>query len=350
MSNNTLAVNGTAAPSIFCYAKDAQMSEKGPDANNVSLRAQNKDRQGPQRPLSTCSTFDVIPPSHQRRWSADFCTCGIPNGVVLKKKKKRPKPPERCLSLLRPHTASHTPEKRYSCPPIGTFTSPGRSSSSSSSCSSSTTSSCSSPPPTQTSVITGHDPRGWKLQPKSSPSSSRLRTNRLSLQLPLPVVSPPNTPKPEPSTKPALKPKPFRRHHSDSSAFVTSLGNPRPTVTLEELCAVHLRHITLSDDDIFRDGAQEKDKATARPRKTPPPVPEKTAMARQIAQLISHSSQGCRPVAAKRNEKIYSSVMKPNPGHSHQTVDKSSMRATKTAGLHLRISCNGEKSTPHFPG
>ncbi|XP_022075266.2 uncharacterized protein LOC110969491 [Acanthochromis polyacanthus] len=332
MNKCPTAVNGPANPVCASGSDTGQMSKTGPNANNVSLRAKNKDRQGPhdfqeprQRPLSTISISDVTPPSHQRRWSADFCTCGNSTGIIVRKKKKKPKPPQRCLALCQPHTTSQTSVKRYSCPPLGTFTSPGQSSPSSSS-SSSTTSSCSSPPPTQTSVITGHDPRGWKVHPKSSSTSSQLRANRLSLQISIPVNSVPNTPNnPDPSTKPALRPKPFHRHHSDSSAFLRFLESPRSVVTAEELCAVRLRHVTLSDDDVFTKGAQEKDKVTTQPRKIPPPVPEKTALARQIAQLISRSRQRCGPVTIKsnKNENLHTGTTTPNPEYSHQTNENS---------------------------
>ncbi|XP_044034424.1 uncharacterized protein LOC122867548 isoform X2 [Siniperca chuatsi] len=358
------------------YAKCGQMNKKGSNANHVSLVAQNgdcKNRQGPgyvtthsqeprERSVSTVSISNVAPRSHQRRWSADFCKCGTPTVITVKKNKKEPQPPQRGVSLLRLHTASHSSAKRYSCPPIGVFGSPTKSSSSSSS-----TSSCSSPPPVQTSVITGHDPLGWKLRPKSHSTSPRARTNRLSLQIPLPVIFPDpksgpapnsqsdNTPNPDPSpkTKPPLKPKPSRRHHSESSAFLRSLASTLPVVKLEELCTVKLRPVTLSDesDDVFSEGNEEEVKVTTRPRKIPPPVPEKTAMARQIAQLFAHSRQHRRPITAKANEEnIYPSVIKPKPKHSHQTEDHSSLHARKTAWLGVDTSCDRERSTPRFPG
>ncbi|KAM9336893.1 uncharacterized protein ABDE67_019919 isoform 2-T2 [Symphorus nematophorus] len=328
----------------------------------VTSRAQNgdcKNRHGPEhitthsqepreRPLSTVCTFNVTPRSHQRRWSADFCKCGISPVITVRKNKKEPQPPQRGASLLQPNT------KRYSCPPIGVFSSSRHSSSRSSS---SSTSSCSSPPPVQTKVITGHDPLGWKLRPTSSSTSPRARANRLSLQIPLPVIvpsrSPPTsqsdiTPNTDPSrkTKPPLKPKPTRRH-SDSSALLRSLANPLPVVTLEQLCTVHLRPVSLSDesDDVFSGGNEEEVKATARPRKIPPPVPEKTAMARQIAQLIAHSRQLC-----KTNEKnIYTSLKKSKAKHSLQTEDHTRLHERKT-GLRVDTSCDRERSTPRFPG
>lgn len=340
-----------ASPAPPNYAKCGQMSTTLANANHVSLRAQSrgcKNIQGAgpatthsqeprQRPLSTTSTENTC--SHQRRWSADFCKHGTSPVIVVRKNKKEPQPPQRSVSLPQPNTASHPSTKRYSCPPIGVFSSLSHRHSSSSS---SSTSSCSSPPPVQTSVITGHDPLGWKLHPKSSSSSSQARTKRLSLQIPLPVIpdfktdSPSdNTPKPDRSTKPKppLRPKPARRHHSDSSAFLRSLATPLPVVTLEELCTVNLRPVTLSDepDDVFSGGNGEEVKATARPRKTPPPVPQKTSMARQVAQLIAHSRQRC----TTNEENIYSSVVKPKPRPAH-TEDHSRLHERRT-GKHENL-------------
>lgn len=310
----------------------------------MSLRAQNRDcrnRQGPgdvpahsqeprERPFSTVSASSVAPRSHQRRWSADFCKCGTSPVILVSKNKKEPRPPQRGVSLIQPNTTSHPSVKRYSCPPIGICPSPSHPYSSSSS---SSTSSCSSPPPVQTSVITGPDPLGWKLRPKSS-STSR-RANRLSLQIPLPVIFPdPKTspapssqldnalnPDPSPKTKPPCRPKLSRRHHSDSTAFLRSLVTPLPVVTLDELHAVRLHAVTLSDesDDVFSGGSEQKVRATPRPHKIAPPVPEKTSMARQKAQLIAHSHQRC-----KTNEENIC-VIKPKPKHLHQTEDHSSL-------------------------
>lgn len=338
-------INGTASPARAngSYVTCGQMSKKVSNANHVSLRAPSRDCKNSQerreRPVSTVSTSNVAPRSHQRRWSADLCKCGTSPTIIVKKNKKEPQPPQRGASLLQLHTASHSSVKRYSCPPIGVFGSPSHPSSSSSS---SSTSSCSSPPPVPTSVITGRDPLGWKLRPKSSSTSPRARAKRLSLQIPLPVVFPDpksspapnsqsdNTPNPDPSpkTKPPLRPKPSRRRHSDSSAFLRSLAPPLPAVTLEELCAVHLRPLSLSDesDDVFSGGKGKEVKVTPRPRKISPPVPEKTSRARQIAQLIAHSRPPCRPVTAKTNEEnIYTSVIKPKPKQSHLTEDHSSL-------------------------
>lgn len=342
----------TSGGSAVC----GQMSKKVSPANHVSLRGQSRDgknrqgsgcvatsSQGPrERPLSTVCTSNGTQRSHQRRWSADFCRCGASPGITVRKNKKEPQPPQRGVSLSQPNTASHPSTKRYSCPPLGVCSSPSRLSASSSA---SSTSSCSSPPPVQTSVITGPDPLGWKLRPPSSSTSPRARANRLSLQIPLPVVAPqpksssappsqsdvaPN-PDPSPRTKPPLKPKPPRRH-SDSSAFLRSLANPLPAVTLEELRGVHLRSVPLADesDDVFSE-EEEEAKATDRPRKIPPPVAEKTAMARQVAQLIALARRRCKG----NEENIYTSVTKPKPNRSHQTEAHSSLHERKT-GKHWK--------------
>lgn len=336
------AINGTACPARAngSYAKCGQISKKVSEANYVSLRGQNgdyKNRQGPgQHSVLTVSTSNVTPRSHQRRWSADFCQCGTSPVITVRKNRKEPLPPQRGVSLLRPHSASQYASKRYSCPPLGI-----RSSLSSSS-SSSSTSSCSSPPPVPTSVITGHDPLGWKLRPKSSSTSPRARMNRLSLQIPLPVIihepesSPAanaqsdNTanPDPSPKTRRPLRPKPPSRRHSDSSALLRSLAPPLPVVTLEELCTVHLRAVTLLDesDDVFNEKVV---RVASRARKIPPPVPNKTSTARQIAQLMAHSHQRCGPVTANE-EIIYTRVIKPKPKQSHQTEDHNRLNAGKT--------------------
>lgn len=325
------------------YAKCSQISKKVSDL--MRHKGQRKfitPSQVPrERSFSTVSTSNGTPRSHQRRWSADFCKSETSHVIIVRKNKKEPQPPQRDLSLLRPHTASSSSSKRYSCPPIGTFNSPSQSSSCS--YSSSATSSCSSPPPpVPTSVITGHDPLGWKLRPMSSSTSPRARANRLSLQIPLPVVFPEpkssptpnsqsdNTPNPDPlrKTKPPVRTKPSRRCHSDSSAFLRPLATPvAPVVTLEELCAVHLHPATHPDgsDDVFSDGDEGEGKATSRPHKIPPPVPNKTFMARQIAQLIAHSRQRRKPGTIKTRDDIYARVIKP-----HQTVDHNSLHATKT--------------------
>ncbi|KAI3364917.1 hypothetical protein L3Q82_001096 [Scortum barcoo] len=282
-------MNGAAGPARAdgsCMTCD-QMRTLVSDANRVSLRAQhrdNKNRQGPghvttdsqgrrERPVSTVATSNGAPHSHRRSWSADLCKSGTSPVIIVRKNKKEPQPPQRGASLLQLHTASHPSVKRYSCPPIGAF---GLRSPPSSSSSSSSTSSCSSPPPVPTSVITGPDPLGWKLQPKSSSSFLRTHSKRLSLQIPLPVIFPdtesspaPNSlpdnnpnPDPAPRTKPPLRPKPPRRRHSDSSAFLRSLATPLPVVTVEALQAMHLRPLSLSDEpeDVFSEGKEEEAK------------------------------------------------------------------------------------------
>lgn len=198
----------------------------------------------------------------------------------------------------------HPIQKSNSCPSIVICNSQRQPYSSSSSTS---TSSSSSPPPIRTSAITGPDPHGWRLRPKSS--SAYRHTKRLSLQIPLPVIAP--DPKSRPATnpqrdndlnpdrslkrKPPLGPKSSRRRHSDSSTFLTSLISPQVEVTVDELRALHLRRVTLPDesDDVFGRANKEELKVTTRPRKIPPPVPEKTPSTRKKAQLIAHSHQSC---------------------------------------------------------
>lgn len=285
------------------------------DANHrVSLRAKKSDSKGKkasgcvatQFPLTAACTAEVKPRSHRRRWSIDFSKRGT-SEVSVRNNKKEPQPPQRGVSLRQPHAATST--KRYSCPPMGIF--PGHSASSSSS-----TSSCSSPPPVKTSVITGHDPLGWKLRPKSSATSPEARTNRLSLQIPLPTIPALDTPKPKacPTTKPDLRPRTHRRYHSDTSAQIRSLEAPMFAVTIEELRATQLHPLDLSEesDDVFVETSEDCQRVTDRPRKIPPTVPEKTAMARQIAQLIACSHQRRRPVRdnPKEDETAYGSMMK----------------------------------------
>ncbi|KAM6899128.1 uncharacterized protein PEZ65_021007 isoform 1-T1 [Lycodopsis pacificus] len=374
MNKRPVAVNDGASPACAngSSAPCGQLSEEVSEADHVSLSAQNRDcknRPGPghvptrsqeprERSSSTVSVANATPRAHQRRWSHDFGKCGTSPVITVKKHKKEPQPPQRGVSVLRPHAAPHHSLKRYSCPPFAVF-------GSSSSSSSSSTSSCSSPPPVQTSVITGHDPLGWKMRPKSSSTSPRARTNRLSLQIPLPVVLPEPGPSPAINSRsvdaanpdpprenqPPLGPKPPRRRHSDSSAFLRSLATPLPVVTLEELRDMHLRPLTLLDesDDVFGGGDEEGAGVTARPRKIPPPVAEKTSMARQIAKLMTQSHQRRGPSAANE-EIIYSSATKPKAKHSHQTEDHSGLNAGITAGLRVDTGCDRERSTPRFPG
>lgn len=253
-------------------------------SNKCHLRPHRQEPR--QRPLSTLSISPVTPHVHQRRWSF-----GASSGIAVKKNKKEPAPSHRDLSLL--CISSHPLSNRFSCPANGILNSQRSSSSSCSSLSS----------PVQTSVITGPDPLGWKLHPISKYNPSQICAKRLSLQIPLPVIPALSTPEPSPKTKPSLKPKPFRRHHSDSSA----------ALTLEELCNVRLRPMKLSDemDDVFSEGTQQEEETKV--KKIPPPVPEKTIMARQIAQLIAHSRS---QIKSKRDENIYSTVLKPKHAHS----------------------------------
>ncbi|XP_054913486.1 uncharacterized protein LOC129377512 isoform X2 [Poeciliopsis prolifica] len=333
------AINGDGDVASAVHSS-AKMREKVCHVNTVSIRAQSSERPGPrcpttynhvprERPNLTVLASNVTLRSHQRRWSVDFCKCQTPPVIMLRKNKKEPDPPQRTASLLRLETSSHSSFKRYSCPPIGIF--------SSTSSSSSSTSSCSSPTSVPTSVIIGPDPLGWKIQPKSRFNSSQNRTKRLSLQIPLPTLPIPSSPNPEPlsQTKPALRPKPSRRHHSESSAFLKSLRKTQPAVTLEQLHAVHLRRVSLSDesDDVFDEPGQSQGKVSVSPRKIPPPVPEKTAMARKIAQLIACSWH--RPVTANIN-KI--TAMKPTSEH-WQNKGHNNMCATKME-LHLYNVCN----------
>ncbi|KAM4525136.1 uncharacterized protein PAE49_001163 [Odontesthes bonariensis] len=347
MNKRFPAKSGTASPAQVAGSCTmcGQMSKKVPNGKNAGVRVQSRDgkeRQGPgcvitnsqvprERLLPTVSPLNETPRSHQRRWSVSVTSPVI----TVKKNKKEPQPPQRGVSLLGPQTTTHSYFKRYSCPPIWT----GHPSSSSSS--SSATSSCSSPPPVQTSVITGQDPLGWKIQPKSSSSSSRAHAKRLSLQIPLPVipVSVSQNPMPSSKTKPALRPKPSRRHHSESSAFLRSPGSPLPVVTSEELLAVHLRPVTFSgeSDDVFCETTPGQGTTTP-PRIIPPSVPEKTAMARQIAQLIAHSRKRYSPVVAESNMDIYSSVIKPKPKHSPQ--NDYNKAATKTHENLLMLNCD----------
>lgn len=254
-----------------------------------------------QRPLS--AVYPSSESSHQRRWSVDSTKPTSSAVIIVKKTKKEPEPPQRSVSLLRPQTGSHCSTKRHSCPTSGILSSLSQCHSSSSSISS-----CSSPTPVQTSMITGPDPLGWKVRHKFVDTSSRARTARLSLQIPLPAVFPevkscPSSISSDPSGAKASKQS--RRRYSDSSAFLQSLEAPLPVLTIKELSDVQLRSTkrTSDSDDVFCDGKADKIK----PTKTPPPVPVKTPMARQIAQLIAFSQQ--LSVGAN-DEPIYIKVLK----------------------------------------
>ncbi|XP_028989230.1 uncharacterized protein LOC114845418 isoform X2 [Betta splendens] len=288
-------------------------------------------------------TSNGTPRCRQRRRSAERAaqsSCVI----IARKSRKEPEPPQRSWSLLAPHAASGSP-KRCSCPPIGVCHPPSHSASSSSS-----SSSCSSPPPVPTSVITGRDPLGWKLHPKPGSPSPRARAKRLSLQSPLPVFCPDPKPSPAPGsrshgtptadpsvqTRPPLPLDPPRRRHSDSSAF---RGPPpafaAPAVTLEDLCAVRLRPTPPPEgpDDVFSDATEGQGK----PRRTPPPVPGKSFMARQVAQLIAQSRRrqraAARPVKAE--------------GDACGADCKRAQAAER--GLRLDASCTSEPLGSRFP-
>ncbi|XP_019719108.1 uncharacterized protein LOC109512065 [Hippocampus comes] len=253
----------------------------------------NKEEAGRQSDRTT-STSGPTSCSHRRRWSTDCCHSNGSPIITLKKNTKEPQPPQRGVSLLR--CRSHCPGQRYSSPITGIGSATHLPTSASSS-------------PVRTSVITGHDPLGWKLRPKSSISSKRAHTHRLSLQIPLPVIVPDpvlsdkSPPYPVQKTPPRFKGKQFRRHHSDSLAFLRST----PAVTLEELREVRLRPAQV-DDVLSEAHGEEK----ASPRKTPPAVPEKSPLTRKIAQLIAHSWQRptCAPHKTEQEEIIYS-VIKP---------------------------------------
>ncbi|KAM7371172.1 hypothetical protein PAMP_010663 [Pampus punctatissimus] len=377
MNKGSSATNGTACAASGIHDMSSQTSKKVSNANRVNHTRQKNDfnkRQGQghvailgqalkECSLSVTSASSLTPRSHQRRWSADLCRCGTSPVIIVKKSLKEPQPPQRGVSLLRPDATSRSSTKRYSCPPIGIFRSPTHSSSSSSS-----TSSCSSPPPIKTSVITGPDPLGWKLHPKTSSASPKARANRLSLQIPLPItfpdfksspapnLSPASQPDPTSKIKPTLRPELIRRHHSESSAFLRSLVSPPPVVTMEELCGVQLRPVTNLDesDDVFSEEKQKDKKVITRPRKTPPPVAEKTEMARRIAQLIAHPHRHLVTVKTNQMEHIYASVMKPKPKHSHQIEDHRSLHATKPAvterGLiHTSLADDSKRREPEPP-
>ncbi|KAF3853227.1 hypothetical protein F7725_013915 [Dissostichus mawsoni] len=309
------------APATPEYANGTYANGEANQERNCTKRPTNvpNNTPGPRnRPLSIS-----FPRSHQRRYSADFCRSSHSPVITVKKNLKEPDRPQCVVSLLTPQSVPRNPSKRYSCPPFAVFstkTRPFASSSSSSSPPSSNSSSCSSPPPAvQTSVITGHDPLGWKLRPKSSSSSPR--ANRLSLQIPLPTSSATKT---NPET-------PLR--------FLRLPQKSHPFVTLEELRDVHLAPVLArhESDDVFSDGGEEEEeeevKATG---KEPPPVPEKTVMARQIAQLMARSHQ--------RKEIIYSRVIKTKRENSHETEDTSRMIVQKlskgvTVSVDIEITC-----------
>lgn len=278
---------------------------------NDIITAQNTDcdkRQSPSQDPRERSR--VSPCSPQPRWSAGFSKGRASPIITVRKSKKQPQPPQRSTSLTQPTLVPHRIFKRYSCPPIGICRSTSRLCSSSSS--SSSRSSCSSPPPVPTSVITGPDPLGWKMHPKSR---SR-HVSRLSLQIPIPLIAPDPSARPTANSqhtqysKPPVQPKASRRRHSDSSALLMPLDTQNPVGILEELRALQLQPVTLpcEADDIFRE-AKGRGEANVSKQlcKIPPPVPKKTMMARQKAKMIALSQQSTKA----KDEQIYGHVIKP---------------------------------------
>ncbi|XP_013882610.1 uncharacterized protein LOC106531325 [Austrofundulus limnaeus] len=263
-----------------------QMNKTVKHYESVSFTVQNNVVKTSQRPQNVPTYVQnlkegsspagcVWTRTHQRRWTVDFSQHKTLTVIIVEKTMKKPQPPQRDTSLLRPQPVPPPSFKRSSCPSAKTF-SP-----------SSTAATCFSPPSLPTSIITGHDPLGWKLQPKS-----RERTKRLSLQTPLPEVQTPSCPNPETSSRPAFRPKPPRRRHSEPTAFLKSL-KALPVLNPEELRSVLLRPVTLSDepDDVFDQGTGQQGSGSAPLHKIPPPVPEKTATARRRAHLIASSQQ-----------------------------------------------------------
>ncbi|KAF7204859.1 uncharacterized protein [Nothobranchius furzeri] len=323
------------------YAKCGQKSKSESDYYIVGARTQNGvdiEPQGPQfvaaqvkgskeRPLSA-TLIDANTCSHQRYLSVDFCKSRT-SVITVKKTVKEPQPAQRRVSLKQLQASSHSSFKRYSCPPIGICFSQSQSSSSSSASSSS----CSSSPPVPTSVITGHDPLGWKFQPRSRSRSSRNHTRRLSLQIPQLDVPTPSSPSLNlsPKTKLTHRPKPSPRHHSEPSTLRV-MEKALPVMAPEELCAVHLRATTLGEqsDEVFNDSAPEKRRDSASPalpHKVPPPVPLKTALTRQIAHAIGSSRRCLRLVSALRNnhKNTYSSVTYPTSGYSPHIMSQNNI-------------------------
>ncbi|XP_061665890.1 uncharacterized protein LOC133495358 [Syngnathoides biaculeatus] len=302
--NNVIETNGKRAPE--CKGKQG-------------LVISDKQEVGRQSGRTTSTSS-----SHQRRWSSDCCYSNSSTVIIIKKNVSEPQPPQRGSSLLRSHPPSRCPRQRYSSPIIGTDHTSHVSTSSSSSWSSS---------PVRTALITGHDPLGWKLRPKSGTYSNRAHIKRLSLPLPVTIPdpnfllsnkSPTTSLDPVRKTKTHYQNKPTRRHHSDSSAFLGSM----PMVTLEELRGVHLR--SNKPDDIFCE-----EKTSPRQHKKPPAVPEKSPLARKIAQLIAHSGQQQLRAARKieQGEIIYS-VIKPK-SKRRQAENHCSLDA-KMNGMHLK--------------
>lgn len=291
-----------AACSCSSAARSDLMGGSVSDIPNI-FTAQNRGRNNRQSlSQDPGEHLGVLPCSHQPWWSAEFLKGGSSPIIRVRKNKKQPQPPQRSTSLTQPTSKPRPIFKRYSCPPIGI----GRSTNCLHSHSSS------SPPPIPTSLITGPDPLGWKLRPKSR----SCHVSRLSLQIPLPVITPDPSARPSANSQHTQISKPtvksFHRRHSDSSALLTSLATQNPAVTLEALRALHLRPVTVpyENDDVFREvkgGSGSKVKQSKQPRKIPPPVPKKTLMARRKAKMIALSQR-----SAKANEEhIYACIIKP---------------------------------------
>lgn len=113
-----------------------------------------------------------------------------------------------------------------------------------------------------------------------------------------------------------------------------------PVVTLDELCAVRLNPVALTDesDDVFNEGSEQKARAAPRRQKIPPPVAEKTPLARQKAKLMAHSNQS-RQTA---EENIYACVIKPKPKRLHQTEDQVSLHE-KMTGKHGNLKTHTKR-------
>lgn len=244
------------------------------NSSRVGIRDQTRSASN-HRPLSAdypCSETYL-----QR--SADFSKSSTSAVITVKKSTKEPEPPRRTVSLPRPQAANPT-SKRYSCPAFGITTQKLYQF-----CS---LSASSSPPPLiQTSSITGPDPLGWKVRHKIGNTTSRSRTERLSLQIPLLDAFPETKSQQSSNSSISGCPKPSRRHNSDSLAFLRSSGTTMP-VTMEELSTFKLRRAnSISNPDVFEENVEK----TEQNIKEPPPVPIKSEMARQVAELIAFSRE-----------------------------------------------------------
>lgn len=332
-----------------CYIQRDRTSEDLAGADYSSLALSTRPKPSNSWDLGRSgmlSSPTQTPGPHGQRRSADFSRRRLSSVIVVKKKRGKPKPPQRSMSLPQPVTASRPSFKRYSCPPTGPcrpssyLYSSYSSMSSSSSSSLSSLSSCSSSPALHavpTSAITGPDPLGWKLQPKFSSASRRAK--RLSLQIPLLLVLPhPETNPPTGSQvtqKPPLRAKPpHRRRHSDSSAFLGRRAVPMPAVTPDELSAARLSLAALPPefDDVFHEEREGMLRLASplRRQKTAPPVAEKTSAARQKAKLITHSNRSS--ITAEEN--IYACVVKPKANQQHQ-IEKLVSLQERFTGKHL---------------